>query len=116
MTALTEIPQLCSAVTALIDIPRFCSELGNFSERRQRNFDERRQQLRTSPEGRAGLEDLTRHAAAGVRLLAASDCLPFAPEIGEPVLEAIESSPGLHAVSAKYTLKSFRAGTLNLGW
>lgn len=73
-------------------------------------------ELRASSEGREGLERLTSHEAVGVRLLAGSDCLPFAPEIGEPVLEAIESFPGLHAVSAKYTLEAFRAGTLDMHW
>lgn len=73
-------------------------------------------ELRTSPQGRSGLERLAHHEVAGVRLLAASDCLPFAPEVGEPVLADLESFPGLHAISAEYTLKAFRAGTLKLDW
>jgi hypothetical protein len=32
------------------------------------------------------------------------------------VLEEIEKVPGLHAVTAKYTLKAFRQGTLNQDW
>lgn len=31
-------------------------------------------------------------------------------------LESIETEPGLHAVAAKYTLKSYRDGTLDLDW
>lgn len=73
-------------------------------------------ELRTSPEGRSGLELLAHHEVAGVRLLAASHCLPFAPEVGEPVLTDLQSFPGLYAVDAEYTLKAFRAGTLNLDW
>lgn len=72
--------------------------------------------LRTTPEGRAGVEAITRHALAGVRLLAATECLAWAPEIGIPVLEELEHSSTLHAVSAKYTLKGYRSGTLDLDW
>ncbi|MFT4030053.1 MAG: DUF2019 domain-containing protein [Protaetiibacter sp.] len=72
--------------------------------------------LRQTPDGRAGLAALTQHETPGVRLLAATECLAWAPEVAVPALEAIEGSAGLHAVSAKYTLKSFREGTLNLDW
>lgn len=72
--------------------------------------------LRHTAAGRAGLAGLTRHEVAGVRLLAATECLAWSPEVAVPTLEAIEGSAGLHAVSAKYTLKSYRAGTLDLDW
>jgi hypothetical protein len=73
-------------------------------------------ELRQTPAGRAGLLGLTRHEIPGVRLLAATECLAWSPEVAVPTLEAIESSVGLHAVSAKYTLKSYRAGTLDSDW
>jgi hypothetical protein len=72
--------------------------------------------LRETPAGRQGLERLTRHEQLGVRLLAATECLAWAAERAVPVLEDIEASAGLHAVSAKYTLKSYRSGTLDLDW
>ena len=52
----------------------------------------------------------------GVRLAAASDSLGWAPDKAVRVLEAIQTEPRLHAVSAKYTLKSFREGRLNMDW
>lgn len=73
-------------------------------------------ELRQTPAGRAGLMDLTGHVIEGIRLLAATECLAWSPEVAVPTLEAIEASVGLHAVSAKYTLKSYRAGTLDLDW
>jgi hypothetical protein len=51
-----------------------------------------------------------------VRLSAATDALYWAPEVAAPVLEELEQEPSLHAVSAKWTLRSYRAGTLNLNW
>lgn len=72
--------------------------------------------LRATAAGRVGLLELTRHESQGVRLLAATECLAWSPEVAVPALEAIEGSAGLHAVSAKYTLKSYRAGTLDLDW
>jgi hypothetical protein len=70
--------------------------------------------LRPSMEGRAGITDLVSSGDTGVRLMAATHVLAFDPDAGVAALEAIEAGPGLHAVSAKYTLRSFRAGTLDL--
>lgn len=72
--------------------------------------------LGQTPSGREGLLGLTRHNVPGVRLLAATECLPWSPEAAIQALEEIEQGTGLHAVSAKYTLKSYRAGSLNLTW
>jgi hypothetical protein len=71
-------------------------------------------ELRLSPEGRSGLEGLLSHGSQGVRLLASSACLYWNPEIGVAALEQLATEPGLHALSAEYTLKAFREGTLNL--
>ena len=72
--------------------------------------------LRTTPGGQLAMERLTGDDSRAVRLLAATECLAWDSEIAVPVLEEIEDGPGLLAVDAKYTLKSFRAGTLNLDW
>lgn len=72
--------------------------------------------LRATPAGRAGLEALIDHSQQGVRLLAASESLAWHADAGIAALEAIEAQDGLHAVSAKYTLRSYRANTLNLDW
>ncbi|GAB4100006.1 hypothetical protein [Sinomonas halotolerans] len=71
-------------------------------------------ELRRSPEGRSGMEGLLSHDSQGVRLLASTACLYWNPEIGVAALEQLASEPGLHASSAKYTLKAFHDGTLNL--
>ena len=73
-------------------------------------------QLRPEPSGRDGIAALMDDPTTGVRLIAASHSLAWAPDEAVKVLEAIESEPGLHAVTAKYTLKAFREGTLNTDW
>ena len=72
--------------------------------------------LRDSPEGRAGITALVTHENRGVRLTAASHALAWDPAKAVPALEALEASVGLHSVTAKYTLRSFRSGTLDLDW
>jgi len=54
------------------------------------------------------------HADVNVRLLAASHSLGWAPGEASTVLEALEQERGLHALTAKYTLKAYRSGKLNL--
>jgi hypothetical protein len=73
-------------------------------------------ELRQTPEGRLGIQALMAHPIIGVRLMAAADSLPFDADQAIPVLESIEAGPGLHAVSAKYTIRMFRAGKLNFDW
>ncbi|MBO0813480.1 MAG: DUF2019 domain-containing protein [Microlunatus sp.] len=95
------------------------SIVGTDSKKANRIFDQVHalaKKLRQTPAGRTGLLGLTAHEISGVRLLAATECLAWSPEVAVPVLEAIEGSGGLHAVSAKYTLMSYRAGTLDLDW
>ena len=72
--------------------------------------------LRESPEGRAGIADLATHECEGVRLCAASHALAWDSDLAVSALEALEASTGLHALSAKYTLRSYRSGTLKLDW
>jgi hypothetical protein len=77
---------------------------------------DRSKQMRQSAEGRTAMTGLLDDPVAAVRLSAATDALTWAPEVAEPVLEALERETSLHAVSAKWTLRSHRAGTLNLDW
>ncbi len=48
--------------------------------------------------------------------MAASHALAWAPAQAIAALEAITRETGLHAVTATYTLKGFRNGTLNMAW
>ena len=40
----------------------------------------------------------------------------FDPDAAVAALDSLEAASGLHALSAKYTLRSFRSGTLDLDW
>lgn len=73
-------------------------------------------QLRATDEGRVGISLLMQDANVGVRLSAASHSLGWNSESASKVLEEIAGGPGLHAVTAKYTLKAFREGKLNQDW
>jgi len=72
--------------------------------------------LRETQDGRAGIESLTSDAVVAVRLMAAVHCLPWASEIGMPVLEEIVRMDRDYSITAKYTLIEYRAGSLNLDW
>lgn len=73
--------------------------------------------LRTTQAGRDGITALMSDDNVGVRVAAASHSLAWAPERATAVLEVIErEGPGLYPVTAKYTLKSFREGKLNIDW
>lgn len=89
------------------------------AKRANRLFDQHHEvakRLRGAEGGRLGIQGLLAHPQDGVRLLAATDALAWAPDAAVPVLEELEAGPGLHAVSAKYTLKSYRDGKLDLDW
>lgn len=89
------------------------------ARRANKLFDEHHavaKQLRASDPGRQAIAALLRHEDTGVRLLAATDTLAWNPDAAVAVLESIDTEPGLHAVTAKYTLKSYRDGTLDLDW
>jgi hypothetical protein len=73
-------------------------------------------EMRRSAAGRSAIEGLLEDHVVAVRLCAATDALMWSPALAEPVLEALEEEPSLHAVSAKWTLRSYRAGTLDLDW
>jgi hypothetical protein len=76
-------------------------------------------ELRLELAGREGIKAVMDDTTVnvGARLVAASHTLGWAPEQAIAVLEGIErDGPGLYHTTAKYTLKSFREGTLNQDW
>lgn len=72
--------------------------------------------IRQSPEGRAAIETLLDDPVTAVRLSAAADSLAWQSPRGEAALEAIERADGEYAFDAKWTLRSYRSGNLNLDW
>lgn len=72
--------------------------------------------IRDSNDGRTAILSLLDDPVTGVRLAAATHCLSIEGDQAVAALEAIEAGNGLHAVTAKWTLRSFRAGTLDLDW
>lgn len=52
------------------------------------------------------------HDDPNVRLSAAAHALAFAPDRGEPVLEALMAFPGTVGLGAQMTLREWRQGTL----
>jgi hypothetical protein len=91
------------------------------SEPRRANklFDRRHElskEMRQTEDGRAAIEGLLDDPVVAVRLCAATDTLMWSPERAEPVLEALQDDLSLHAVTAKWTLRSYRAGRLDLDW
>lgn len=73
-------------------------------------------QLRDSEAGREAITSLLDDPITAVRLSAASHSLAWEPARATAVLEEIEQEGSLHAVTAKWTLRSFRSGKLNLDW
>lgn len=55
---------------------------------------------------------LLNHPNAGVRCWAAAHALEFAPDEGEPVLEALTKTPGIFALDAEMALQEWRKGAL----
>jgi len=72
--------------------------------------------LRNHEEGRVAIARLMTHDSEAVRLLAATHSLAWEPEVATATLDAIERAGGLPGVTANYTLRSYRAGQLNLDW
>jgi hypothetical protein len=72
--------------------------------------------VRQSEEGRRAISSLVDDPITAVRLSAATHSLAWQPARAEAVLEEIEREDNLHAVSAKWTLRSYRNGKLDLDW
>ncbi len=72
--------------------------------------------LRATAAGRTAITSLLEDPITAVRLAAATHSLGWQPTRAEQVLEEIEQEGSLHAVTAKWTLRSYRSGKLNLDW
>ena len=72
--------------------------------------------LRGNSEGRHGITALLADPIPGVRLMAATHSLEWQESEAVAVLEALAQTGGLHAVTAKYTLRGYHSGSLNLDW
>jgi hypothetical protein len=72
--------------------------------------------MRASEEGREAIAGLLDDPITAVRLAAATHSLGWEPERAVDVLEEIQKEGGLHAVTAKWTLRSYRNAKLDLDW
>jgi hypothetical protein len=71
-------------------------------------------QLRSKgPEAQRSLLGLLDHPDDAIRGWAASHALDFAPDEGEPVLEALTTSSGVWKLIARMTLEKWRQGNLS---
>ena len=73
-------------------------------------------EMRGSKEGRAAILGLLDDPITAVQVSAASHSLVLQPERAVAVLEELEQGGSLHAVTAKWTLRSYRNGKLDLDW
>lgn len=73
-------------------------------------------ELRTTEEGRLAITGLLDDPITALQLFAASHSLALLPERAVAVPEDLEQGGSLHAVTAKWTLRSFRNGKLDLDW
>ena len=72
--------------------------------------------IRDSGAGREAITGLLDDPVTAVRVLAATHSLAWEPERAAQVLQGIEKESSVHAVDAKWTLRSYRNGKLNLDW
>jgi hypothetical protein len=73
-------------------------------------------ELRKTEEGRLAIMGLLDDPITAVQLSAASHSLALQPELAVAVLEELEHGGSLYAVTAKWTLRSYRNGKLDLDW
>ena len=72
--------------------------------------------IRDSADGREAITGLLDDPVTAVRMLAATHSLAWEPDRAAQALQEIEQESSLYAVDAKWTLRSFRNGKLNLDW
>ncbi|MBO0730485.1 MAG: DUF2019 domain-containing protein [Acidimicrobiaceae bacterium] len=72
--------------------------------------------IRGSADGRQAISGLLDDPVTVVRLAAATHSLAWEPERAVQVLQEIEQELSLYAVDAKWTLRSYHSGKLNLDW
>lgn len=73
-------------------------------------------EIRESEEGAQVIVGLLDDPEPAVRLLAGTHALSINQAKAEKVLEDLEDEGTILATSAKYTLREFREGTLDLNW
>ena len=73
-------------------------------------------EMRSKADGRAAISSLLGDPLTAVRLAAATHSLGWEGDRAVAVLEDIEQASNLHAVTAKWTLRSYRGGKLDLDW
>jgi hypothetical protein len=73
-------------------------------------------ELRETPEGQAGITVMVHDPNPAVRGWAAAHSLFWDEVTARAELEAQAASEGLGAVDAKYTLREFDGGRLNMTW
>jgi hypothetical protein len=75
------------------------------------------ERLRESAAGRQAIGGLIDDPITAVRLSAAAHSPAWQPVAAQAALQEIESQPtGLYAVDAKWTVRWYRQGKLNLDW
>jgi hypothetical protein len=72
--------------------------------------------LRETAAGKRAIIDLLDDPVTAVRLLAAMHSLQWEPDRAQNALQEIEQEHNLYALDAKWTLRSYRNGRLNLDW
>lgn len=72
--------------------------------------------IRDSAAGREAITGLLDDPVTAVRMLAATHSLAWEPDRAAQALEEIEQEPSPYAVDARWTLRSYRNGKLNLDW
>jgi hypothetical protein len=73
-------------------------------------------ELRQTEDGRLAITGLLDDPITAVQLSAASHSLALQPERAAAILEELAQGGSLHAVTAKWTLRSYRDGNLDLDW
>jgi hypothetical protein len=73
-------------------------------------------EVRDDAVAREAITSLLNDPITAVRLAAATHSLGWEPDRAVAVLEEIEQESNLHAVTAKWTLRSYRSGKLDLDW
>jgi hypothetical protein len=89
------------------------------ARRANRLFDalqELYKEMRGDTAAREAIASLLNDPIIAVRLAAATHSLAWEPDRAIRILEELEHESDLHAVSAKWTLRSYRSGTLDLDW
>lgn len=72
--------------------------------------------IRGSAAGREAITGLLDDPVMAVRVLAATHSLAWKPAGAAKALEEIQEESSPHALDAKWTLRSYRNGKLNLDW